>query len=236
LPPHGPTCRPIPPPPHTHTHCACCCGSMCKLAKTLNSTSHSHHPPECVEPQAQAVALHGHMGASGARQVLNIAGSPERNRVLRHIPARKRTQSHRCQRNIHASVGLMLAIIPAALCKTSPVTCCNPRPRAIKPSMITKLSNLPTPPPPPHPHTPIRPCNTTPVHCTHFQCLSCRRCLCSGLVLSALYMASATASMDQGLTRMAPDRLGEHPTNSAAGCVCVGGGMGTTQSSSSSSM
>lgn len=51
--------------------------------------------------------------------------------------------------------------------------------------------------------------------CTHFQCLSCLSCLCSGLVLSALYMASATASMDQGLTLIAPDKLGEQPTNSA---------------------
>lgn len=51
----------------------------------------------------------------------------------------------------------------------------------------------------------------------HFQCLSCRSRRCSGDVLRAEYIASDTASTDQGLTRMAPDRLGEQPTNSARG-------------------
>jgi len=39
------------------------------------------------------------------------------------------------------------------------------------------------------------------------------------LVFSAEYMPSATLSMDQGLTRMAPEREGEQPTNSGGGGV-----------------
>jgi hypothetical protein len=42
--------------------------------------------------------------------------------------------------------------------------------------------------------------------------------------LIAEYMASASASRDQGLTRIAPDRLGEQPTNSG-GVGMVGGGV-----------
>lgn len=42
-------------------------------------------------------------------------------------------------------------------------------------------------------------------------------------------MASATASMDQGLTRMAPLRLGLHPTNSDTTSMLAGLCSGSAQ-------
>lgn len=55
------------------------------------------HQSEGIQPQTQAIALHGYMLLSAASQILHIAVSPEGNCVLTHISAHKHTYTQNVQ-------------------------------------------------------------------------------------------------------------------------------------------